>query len=554
MALRRGATTLGSSSSSSFPPLLPRIAPPASSLPVVVGDLTDRFCVLNKPCGTSVQLSRWAPSVESTLTASPGHRTPYFPHRLDRASSGLLAVAFHRPTVAALNASLARREWEKRYRVLVRVGGPSESGRVRAAVEAARRPGGGGGSSLSALLRTPPAPPAAPPVPREVRRREERWAEAVATLAVGSDEGVVDGSKRELPRTSGALAAATAASPHTLMRSGLIVSLVVPMSVLSQALSGSSSSSWSSSPSSSSADGGALPEATRASANFVVSVRGPIVLPEEDGEGASLVGQEGWMATLRESLLARGGRGGAGADALLRRIPASSLKLAVTRFRLVAAWDADAAGTGAGGGKRAATPSSSSRPLVLPGAAHPSSSPSLGPAGGFALFEAEPLTGRTHQLRVHFSECGLPIVGDRYYTFGGLDNGGEVAREVESWDAGVGTWETGAGSIARAAFPSGGDLLGLQAFTLAFPYPRRREGGETGPEPQPSSPASSQPAPPPQRRPAVRGALWDAQGRIRAVLPRAPAEWRIAEMLERVQRERVGVADEVRAKEWGVVE
>jgi hypothetical protein len=50
----------------------------------------------------------------------------------------------------------------------------------------------------------------------------------------------------------------------------------------------------------------------------------------------------------------------------------------------------------------------------------------------------------------------------------------------------------------------------------------------------------------------VRGALWDAQGRIRAVLPRAPAEWRIAEMLERVQRERVGVADEVRAKEWGI--
>lgn len=35
--------------------------------------------------------------------------------------------------------------------------------------------------------------------------------------------------------------------------------------------------------------------------------------------------------------------------------------------------------------------------------------------GDFSLIEAEPVTGRTHQLRVHLSEYGLPIVGDRAY-------------------------------------------------------------------------------------------------------------------------------------------
>ena len=44
-------------------------------------------------------------------------------------------------------------------------------------------------------------------------------------------------------------------------------------------------------------------------------------------------------------------------------------------------------------------------------------------AGGHALVEAEPFTGRTHQIRVHAAEKGFPILGDTLY-------GGTPARRV----------------------------------------------------------------------------------------------------------------------------
>lgn len=39
----------------------------------------------------------------------------------------------------------------------------------------------------------------------------------------------------------------------------------------------------------------------------------------------------------------------------------------------------------------------------------------LARGAGVVLVEAKPLTGRTHQIRVHLAHCGLPIVGDEPY-------------------------------------------------------------------------------------------------------------------------------------------
>ncbi|MEO5971631.1 MAG: RluA family pseudouridine synthase [Bdellovibrionia bacterium] len=45
-------------------------------------------------------------------------------------------------------------------------------------------------------------------------------------------------------------------------------------------------------------------------------------------------------------------------------------------------------------------------------------------SGGFWV-EAQPLTGRTHQIRIHLSENGMPILGDS--TYGGLDHIGKLS-------------------------------------------------------------------------------------------------------------------------------
>jgi 23S rRNA pseudouridine955/2504/2580 synthase len=52
----------------------------------------------------------------------------------------------------------------------------------------------------------------------------------------------------------------------------------------------------------------------------------------------------------------------------------------------------------------------------------------LGEAGEFAWVAAKPLTGRTHQIRVHLASIGSPIVGD--FKYGGTRGKGEIADKL----------------------------------------------------------------------------------------------------------------------------
>jgi hypothetical protein len=59
-------------------------------------------------------------SVERLLMrARPKARQIYFPHQLDKDAQGLLVVAFSQRVCAALNKSIAERQWIKKYRIMV---------------------------------------------------------------------------------------------------------------------------------------------------------------------------------------------------------------------------------------------------------------------------------------------------------------------------------------------------------------------------------------------------------------------------------------------------
>ncbi len=57
----------------------------------------------------------------------------------------------------------------------------------------------------------------------------------------------------------------------------------------------------------------------------------------------------------------------------------------------------------------------------------------------FALLEAEPLTGRTHQIRVHAASLGFPVIGDKLYARGRdkylrfIDEGWTEALAADLW-------------------------------------------------------------------------------------------------------------------------
>jgi len=61
--------------------------------------------------------------------------------------------------------------------------------------------------------------------------------------------------------------------------------------------------------------------------------------------------------------------------------------------------------------------------VMLPGKPSLTEFRVLSASGGGALIEARPKTGRTHQIRVHLTHCGLPILGDQPY-------GGAVAPRM----------------------------------------------------------------------------------------------------------------------------
>jgi len=53
--------------------------------------------------------------------------------------------------------------------------------------------------------------------------------------------------------------------------------------------------------------------------------------------------------------------------------------------------------------------------VTLPGKPSVTNFRVISTAGKYALIEARPVTGRTHQIRVHLTHCELPIVGDAPY-------------------------------------------------------------------------------------------------------------------------------------------
>lgn len=78
---------------------------------------------------------------------------------------------------------------------------------------------------------------------------------------------------------------------------------------------------------------------------------------------------------------------------------------------------------------------------------------------GFALLEVKPITGRTHQVRVHLQHLGLPVAGDE--TYNGRIKALRVAREGKQMDL-----VTHLKNLQGQA---------LHAWRIAFTHPRKYE-------------------------------------------------------------------------------
>jgi 23S rRNA-/tRNA-specific pseudouridylate synthase len=77
----------------------------------------------------------------------------------------------------------------------------------------------------------------------------------------------------------------------------------------------------------------------------------------------------------------------------------------------------------------------------------------LAEGSGATLVEAAPLTGRTHQIRVHLAHLGLPIVGDTVY-------GGAPAPRMMLHCLAM-AFPDGKGKIIRIAAPVDGIFMDI---------------------------------------------------------------------------------------------
>jgi tRNA pseudouridine32 synthase/23S rRNA pseudouridine746 synthase len=60
--------------------------------------------------------------------------------------------------------------------------------------------------------------------------------------------------------------------------------------------------------------------------------------------------------------------------------------------------------------------------------------------GGLARYRLTPLTGRTHQLRLHLHGLGLPILGDRFYGTASGEASAREAADPEPEDTALDDW------------------------------------------------------------------------------------------------------------------
>jgi 23S rRNA-/tRNA-specific pseudouridylate synthase len=80
----------------------------------------------------------------------------------------------------------------------------------------------------------------------------------------------------------------------------------------------------------------------------------------------------------------------------------------------------------------------------------------LAARNGFSLVLAEPLTGRTHQIRAHLAFRGAPLAGD--LTYGGATEATQAAgierAQLHAWELAFRHPATGASTTVRAPLPA----------------------------------------------------------------------------------------------------